>query len=311
MVGAVPVAAALPIEYRSRSTPPNPEQAATDIAAMTEEIVTELVVRGECERRDVLGVGVGCPGPLDLETGSILRTPNLEWDGFPVRDRVSDALALPATLDNDGNCAAYGEWWRGAGKGSEVMIGVTLGTGIGGGLVFGGRVVRGVIGGAGEIGHMTIELAGRRCGCGNEGCLEAYAAGPSIAARAREGIAAGRVSSISDRVDGDLSRVSAETVSAAVLDDDAFAIEVMAETGRMLGAGLAGLVNVLNPDRIVVVGGVARAGESLFAPLRDEIRRRAFANLAQVCAVVPGALGGNAGVIGAAGVFLAQQAGEV
>src|SRR5688500_149486 len=167
-----------------------------DIAAMTKEVVREALEANGGDRRRIVGVGIGCPGPLDLEAGLVLLTPNLGWKDYPIRDRISERLALPATLDNDANCATYGEWWQGAGRGVRHLAGVTLGTGIGGGLIFDGRLLRGASGTAGEFGHTTIDFTGRRCACGNYGCLEAYASGPNIAARAREGIEAGYESAI-------------------------------------------------------------------------------------------------------------------
>ncbi len=237
----------------------------------------------------------------------VISTPNLGWDAYPIRDRIAAAVGLPATLDNDANCATYGEWWQGAARGLSSVVGVTLGTGIGGGLITEGMLVRGASGCAGEIGHMTLDLTGRRCACGNHGCLEAYASGPAIAARAREGLEVGRESVLPELVDGDLERITAATVYEALTHGDAYAREVMAETARILGAGLANLVNLFNPEMIVVVGGVTRAKEHLFGPLRAEVRRRAFPSGVDACRIVPGALPETAGVIGAAGIFVVDS----
>ncbi|MDX1646113.1 MAG: ROK family protein, partial [Longimicrobiales bacterium] len=251
-----------------------------------------------------VGVGIGCPGPLDLEAGVIISTPNLGWDGYPIRDRIAEAVALPASLDNDANCATYGEWWQGAARGLSSVVGVTLGTGIGGGLIVDGRLVRGASGSAGELGHMTLDLTGRRCACGNYGCLEAYASGPNIAARAREGLEAGYPSVLRDLVDGDLDALTAATVYEALTRGDRYAKEVMTETAKILGAGLANLVNLLSPEMIVIVGGVTRANHHLFDPLRSEVRRRAFRSGVDACKIAPGALPDTAGVIGAAGIYV-------
>jgi glucokinase len=184
------------------------------------------------------------------------------------------------------------------------LVGVTLGTGIGGGVVLDGRLIHGASASAGELGHMTIDFHGRRCKCGNYGCLEAYASGPNIAARAREGLEAGAESALTALVGGNLERLTAATVYEAILKGDAYAGEVMLETAKILGAGLANIVNLFNPDMIVIVGGVTRAGDYLFTPLRSEVRRRAFRSAEQACQIVPGALPETAGVIGAAGLFL-------
>jgi len=308
VVGLVPARGGGPEGLRTRATEPHrgADAAVADVARMVEAAIGETLERHGGTRADVVGVGIGCPGPLDLERGIVVETPNLGWDGYPIRDRIARALGLAATLDNDANCATYGEWWMGAGRDADSLIGVTLGTGIGGGLILDGRLVRGASGCAGELGHMTIDLNGRRCACGNYGCLEAYASGPNIAARAREGIEAGYVSSIVDLVDGDLSRITALTVYEARIAGDGYAQEVMLETAKFLGAGIANLVNILNPRRVVLVGGVTRAGEYLLAPLRAEVRRRAFDWAADACDIVLGELPETAGVIGAAGVFVAE-----
>lgn len=308
VVGVVPVEGGAPQGLRSRATEPGrgADAAVADVARMVDAAIEETLALHGGTRADVVGVGIGCPGPLDLDAGVVVETPNLGWDGYPIRDRISDALDLPAALDNDANCATYGEWWMGAGRGVRSLVGLTLGTGIGGGIILDGKLVRGASGSAGEVGHMTIDLHGRRCACGNYGCLEAYASGPNIAARAREGIEVGYRSSIPDLVDGDLSSITALTVYEALVAGDAYAQEVMLETAKFLAAGIANLVNVLNPERVVLVGGVTRAGEHLLGPLRSEVRRRAFDWAARACTIVPGELPETAGVIGAVGMFVSE-----
>lgn len=308
VVGAVPFEGGAPASMRTASTLSHrgADAAVDDVARMANEVIEETIERHGAEREAFVGVGIGCPGPLDLDEGIVITTPNLGWRNYPIRDRISERLGLPATLDNDANCATYGEWWLGAGRGTRWMAGVTIGTGIGGGLILDGKLVRGASGCAGELGHTTIDFTGRRCACGNYGCLEAYASGPNIAARAREGIEAGDRSVLIDLVEGDLSRITAQTVYDALLGGDEHAAAVMLETAKILGAGIANVVNLFNPEVVVVVGGVTRAGDHLFTPLRSEVRRRAFDVAVAACRIVPGELAGAAGVIGAAGVFLAD-----
>jgi glucokinase len=310
VVGTVPVTGGRPAAMRSKFTRPErgADAALDDVVEMANAVVEETLERYGGTRDSVVGVGVGSPGPLDLERGVLLTTPNLGWTNYPLRDRVSELLDLPAAVDNDANCATYGEWWQGAGRGTSTMVGVTLGTGIGGGLILDGKLVHGASGCAGELGHTTINFTGRRCACGNYGCLEAYASGPNIAARAREGIEAGDQSLLVELVDGDLGRITAATVYEALVRGDEYAQAVMLETARILGAGIANVVNTFNPEAVVVVGGVTRAGEHLFTPLRSEVRRRAFDPAVEACRIVPGELGDAAGVIGAAGVFIARAA---
>src|SRR6266853_136077 len=161
----------------------------------------------------------------------------------------------------------------------------------------------------GEIGHMTIDLNGRRCKCGNYGCLEAYASGPAIAARAVEGIKSGADTSLPRYVDGALAKITAQVVYEAAHDGDAFALDVVNDTAKFLGAGVANIVNIFNPHVVVICGGVTLAGDKLFVPLRGEVKRRAFKPAVDVCRVVPGELTGTAGVYGAAAVFVQQLAG--
>ena len=257
----------------------------------------------------VLGVGVGAPGPLDTERGIVLLTPNLGWVDMPLRDLVAMGSGLLAEIDNDANCAVLGEWWKGAARGARHAIGVTIGTGIGGGLILDGQLYHGASDVAGEIGHTTIDIEGRRCNCGNYGCLEAYASGTAIALRAREALEAGEESRLPDYVAGDLDLLTAQTVYDAAHDGDALALEVVRDTARFLGAGLANLINVYNPEAVVLCGGVTRAGDRLFHPLEREIARRAFKPAVQACRVVPGELPGSAGVYGAAKVFLDRHSG--
>ena len=257
-----------------------------------------------------IGIGLGSPGPLDRKTGTVIETPNLGWRNFPLRDLISNSIGLEAELDNDANCATIGEWWMGAGQGVQTLIGVTLGTGIGGRIVRDGRVFHGAADVAGEIGHMTIDSTGRKCKCGNYGCLEAYASGPAIAARAIEGLETGDTSLLPSLVNDDLSRITAETVYEAIVAGDLYAKEVMRETAKFLGAGLANLINILNPGMVVISGGVTRAGEHLFEPLRAQIRRRAFRHAEQSCQIVSTTLEGKAGVIGAAYMFRVERSGN-
>jgi len=253
---------------------------------------------------EIIGVGVGAPGPLDTRRGIIFLTPNLGWVDMPLRQRMADLLDLPATLDNDANCAVLGEWWRGAARGSQHAIGFTIGTGIGGGIIVDGRLYHGASDCAGEFGHMTIESAGRRCNCGNYGCLEAYASGPAIALRAIEAIQSGAESRLLEYAGGEAAGVTAQTVYQAAQDGDPLALEVVRDTARYLGTGIANLVNVFNPEVVVICGGVTLAGERLFAPLRQEVTRRAFRPAVQACRIVPGELTGSAGVYGAVASFL-------
>jgi glucokinase len=290
------------------SEPTLPEQGSDAVVARIVKLARASLeaTRG----KTIAGVGIGSPGPLDTARGLVLLTPNLGWTNFPLRDRITEALGLPATLDNDANCAIFGEWWRGAARGAEHVVGLTIGTGIGGGIVLNGQIYHGASDIAGEIGHMTIDSTGRRCKCGNYGCLEAYASGPAIAARAVEGVEAGADTSLPDYVKGDLKQITAQVVYEAAHDGDEYAREVVHDTAKVLGAGVANIINIFNPQVVVICGGVTLAGDQLFVPLRSEVKRRAFKPAANACRIVPGELSGTAGVYGAAAVFMRRTWGK-
>lgn len=281
------------------------------VVKMIQDAVGDARREADIPEDGLIGLGLGSPGPLDRAAGTVIETPNLGWRNFPLRDLIANAVALDAVLDNDANCAALGEWWMGAARDVDSMVGVTVGTGIGGGIVLNGAVYHGVSDVAGEIGHMTIDSTGRRCNCGNYGCLEAYASGPAIAARAVEGLQAEVASVLPAMVDGDLVRISAETVYDAIVAGDAYAAEVMRDTAKFLGTGVANLINVLNPEMVVISGGVTRAGDHLFEPLRAEVRRRAFRPASERCRILPSELGDMAGVIGAAATYRVQRCGGI
>ena len=292
-----------------RSEPTRPDQGADAvvdrIVRMIDTVIAETIAHSGAKRDDVIGVGVGAPGPLDRERGIVVTTPNLGWTNFPLRDVIAERVRLPVRIDNDANCATLGEWWMGAARGANNVIGMTIGTGIGGGVILGGRLYHGSSDVAGEIGHATIDITGRRCKCGNYGCLEAYASGPSIADRAREALS-GDDCLMVKMAGGDPAKITAATVYEAAKKGDDVAIEVVRETSRFLGAGVANLLNIFNPDVVVICGGVTQAGDTLFAPLRREVRKRAFKPAVDACQIVPGVLAA-AGVVGAVAAFKQQD----
>ncbi|HJQ20100.1 MAG TPA: ROK family protein [Gemmatimonadaceae bacterium] len=282
------------------------------IVGLLEGVILDTINETGCSRKDVVGIGVGAPGPLDREKGIVVVAPNLGWHNFPLRDRIQSRLGIPSTLDNDANCATLGEWWLGAAKGGRYVVGMTIGTGIGGGLVMNGELYHGASDVAGEIGHTTIDMNGRHCKCGNYGCLEAYASGPAIATRAREALVREDAASLlPSLVDGQLERITASTVYEAAKRGDALSNEIVRDTARYLGAGIATLLNVINPDVVVLAGGVTAAGDALFVPLRAEVRRRAFQPAVDACRIVAGTLPGTAGIVGAVAAFKTKQFGRI
>jgi glucokinase len=313
VVGAMPLDGTREYGVRSEQTHSElgPDSVIERIGRMIDEVIATTEMETGAARRDFIGVGIGAPGPLDREHGIVIVTPNLGWRDFPLRDRVSARVKLPATLDNDANCATVGEWWRGAAVGARNVVGMTIGTGIGGGLILEGKLYHGSSDVAGEVGHTTIDPTGRRCKCGNYGCLEAYASGPAIAQRATEALAGGEASLLRQLIQDDMSRMTARIVYDAATLGDPLAVEVVRETARFLGTGVANLLNIFNPDVVVLAGGVAAAGDALFEPLRAEVRRRAFRPAVEACRIVGGTLAGTAGVVGAVATFMMQTLGGI
>ncbi len=253
---------------------------------------------------EILGIGIGSPGVVDTDAGVVHLAPNLHdasgqpWRDVPIVDLVRKALGSSAPrailLENDVNAMVLAESRYGAGRGASILVGVTLGTGVGGGIVVDGAVHRGASGTAGEIGHVTVVADGPRCGCGNDGCLEALVGTRGIERRARAAMAAGRETSLRD----DLTPLR---IARAAEAGDPLAGELFEETGRYVGVVLAGVANLLNPDMVVIGGGVAAAGEDLlFTHIRDEVRRRAIDTAADAMRIAPAQLGNDAGLIGCA-----------
>lgn len=272
--------------------------------AIVERIVRQVEnLASESGGLPIAAVGVGCGGPLDPDSGVILSPPNLPgWDRYPLGDMLADALKAPVYVDNDANVAALGEYHFGAGVGSKVFLYVTVSTGIGGGIVIGGRLLHGVGAGAGEIGHQTVISGGPICNCGNRGCLEALASGTAIARRMRAlMVQTGRRSLRGT----DAESVTAEDVVRAVEGGDPLALDIWRDTVEYLGIGLANAITILAPEVLAIGGGVARAGDLLFGPLREVIKQRVFQVPVSRVSIVPARLGDDVGVVGA--ITLALQ----
>ncbi len=256
---------------------------------------------------DVLAIGVGAAGLVDVAEGVLRFAPNLAWRELSIAARMREALGLPCQLDNDATVAAYGEFRFGAGRGYRHLLLVAVGTGIGGGIVSDGRLFRGAHGFAAEIGHIVVDPQGPPCGCGNRGCWEQVAAGRAIdragraAARSRPG------SLLAEMAGGDPERVDGRIVSQAASAGDGAALAILAEVGRSLGVGIAGLVNVLDPQIVVVGGGAIHAGEHLLEPARASFTAavEGFEHRPHV-PIVAAQLGNDAGAVGAATLALEE-----
>jgi glucokinase len=225
---------------------------------------------------------------------------------MPLRDLLASRVPLrPVVVDNDGNCAAIGETWVGAAVGCRHVVCLTLGTGVGGGLVLDGRVYRGAHGVGAEVGHLVVAADGEPCSCGGRGCLEAYASGTAVARMARSRLTNDTATASTLRELGS-NVLRAEDVTEAAAAGDTLAREILAEAGRMLGCGLTSLVHLLEPELVIVSGGLAEAGDLILAPARAELRRRAFPASVRHVKVLPAKLGNDAGLVGAAALVLAK-----
>ncbi len=261
-------------------------------------------------RPDVTAVGLGIPCTIDRERGVAVQAVNLQLADVPIRDLMSEGLGLPVSLDNDVNAAILAEHRFGAARGAENAVMLTIGTGIGGGLVIGGEVYRGSSGAAAELGHVVIEADGPRCqgNCPNRGCVEVYASGTAIA---REGLAAAEKApdSALGRVLADGATLDGREVTDAAAAGDPIAVAVLEKVGRSLGVALASFANVFDPDVIVIGGGAMRAGDLLLDPARAELAARALAPMSST-PVVAAALGPEAGMIGAATMAMLDLDGD-
>ena len=257
----------------------------------------------------VRAVGIGAAGMVDFKSGTLRYAPNLAWRELPVVERFSVAIGLPCLLDNDANVAAWGEYRFGAGVGSTDMLLVTVGTGIGGGIVAGGKMFRGAHGFAGEIGHIIVEPEGPLCGCGNRGCWEQVAAGRAIDRLARESVAERPDSLIARRAGGAPEQANGVIVTEAAKEGDDVAKQILATVGRRLGEGIAGLVNVLDSDLVVIGGGAIAAGDHLLEPARAAFTEAVEApEHRPVVPIVAAKLGNDAGAVGAAAMALEELA---
>ncbi len=280
-------------------------------AAVVEAIAgtVDAVLQGTAVHRpQPTGIGVGSPGPLDPRAGIVLEPPNLPgWHDVPLARMLSDRLGMITHIEHDANAAALAEWWIGAGRGIRDLVYVTISTGIGGGIILGDVLLQGHSGTAGEIGHTTIDVDGPRCGCGRPGHLEAMASGPAIARMAAEASGTGQRTVVLAMAGGDPSRITAEMVEEAARQGDVVARAVLARAGFYIGVGVANLLNLLNPRRVIIGGGVSKAGELLFGSIRRTVSELAFEHPARDAEIVPAALGDDVGAIGAAAVVFARS----
>jgi len=252
-------------------------------------------------------ISVAAAGAINTEEGIVTLSPRLPgWHDIPLRGIVTERYGVRTFLVNDANAAALGEHCFGVGKGVGNLIYLTVSTGIGGGIIIDNKLYSGQCGSAGEIGHMTIDVNGPRCNCGNTGCLEMLASGTAVAREAIRRIGCGEKSALTGMMGGKIEDITAKEVSVAAQSGDSLALEVISQAATYLGIGLVNLVNIFNPEMIIIGGGLSKMGDLLLEPVRRVVAERAFPLSAQAVRIVPAQLGDDAGVFGAA-VFAWQQ----
>ena len=253
------------------------------------------------------GISIAAAGVIDMEKGIITSSPSLPgWCDIPLRSIIGEKYKVSTFLVNDANAAALAEHHFGAGKGANNLVYLTVSTGIGGGIIINGRLYFGSSGSAGEIGHTTIDVNGPRCSCGNIGCLETLASGTAVAKETIRRISKGEKSSLIEMVEGKTENITAETVGVAAQGGDSLTLEVISKAATYLGVGIVNLVNIFNPEIVIIGGGLAKMGDLLLDSVRQAVRERAFQLSAQAVRIVPAQLGDDAGVFGAA-IFAFQQ----
>lgn len=303
-LGGINVAAAVVDEkgvILSRGKLSTPRTGAEAVAAAMAEAARQAVEGGGCTLADIAAVGIGAPGVIDPKLGVVEYWSNLDFHQVPLAAMLSERLGRPVFLENDANAAALGEYAAGAGKGSDSMVAITLGTGVGGGAVLGGRLYTGFNYAGLEVGHFVIEYNGRLCTCGRRGCFETYASATAIIKRARERMEGARDSLLWKLADGALDKVEARTVFDAADRGDLLARELVEEYQSYLACGITSLINIFQPEIFCVGGGVAGAGEALLGPVRAIVEREDYARDCKKRTVLTLArLGNDAGIIGAA-----------
>jgi glucokinase len=284
------------------ATPSLAREGHNAVIARMGALIEKTIASSGLSKAEIGAIGIGVPGVLDLERGLTLFLPNLPgtWPNIPLRDTIAEHTGLPVALLNDVRSITFGEWKFGAGQGVDTMACFAVGTGVGGGLVINNQLHLGISGTAGELGHQTIDFNGPICGCGNRGCLEAFASGPAIAAMGMKAVVQGLTTIIGELVDFDLNKITPDTIAQAAAQGDEIAQIILQEAGFYIGVAAANVCVSIGPRKIVIAGGVSQIGEPILEPIRRTIRERVTVMPVEQVEVVQAQLGDDAGVIGSA-----------
>ena len=287
---------------KSRSTPTLAQEGDEAVMKRMAGLIELVIDDCDCNRKEIKGVGVSAPGLLDLDNGLVLFLTNLHghWPNVPLQKTLSDYLNLPVSILNDVRAITLGEFTFGAGRGAKNMACFAIGTGIGGGVIVNGDLVLGIHGQAGELGHLTIDFNGPLCGCGNNGCLETFASAPAIANMGIKAVQQGQATLIGEMANFDLNRITPKLIADAALQGDEIACRIWGDAGHYIGTGIANILVTLAPNKVVISGGVAAAGDLLINPIRKTVKERVFLIPTEEVEIVLGELGNQAGILGMA-----------
>lgn len=302
------------ILYRTRTPMVCNDGAARGLASVSSTIdsVSEQLSHSDGPMRLIHGIGICCPGPLNPKTGVVLNPPNLPcWRSFPLAGEIAHIYRVRVKVENDANAAALAETLWGAARGYNNVFYATIGTGIGTGIVIDGNLYHGRTGAAGEGGHLSIDYRGPRCGCGKLGCIEALASGPAIARRAQSKLADGRSSSLLELAAGSIENVNSDLVGKACADGDPLAKDVIDETIQLLAVWLGNVIDLLEPDVIVIGGGVASMLKPYFAEITDRLSGCCVNQLCTEIPLLPASYGEDAGIAGAAALCFQAERSQI
>ncbi len=292
------------LESSSNPVPQNINNA--ELLDLMSDCISKLLNKTSINQDKIIGIGVGMHGIVDVSRGLSLFAPILQLRDIPIKEHLESKFNMLVKVENDVRAMALGELWFGAGKGATSIVAINVGRGLGAGVLHEGKLFHGEHSIAGEIGHMTIDIGGPKCSCGNYGCLQALASGPYIAERAAKEIAIGNDSLIKELVQGDLDKITGEVIFQAAQKGDSLAVKILDQTGVYLGVGITNLIHTLNPDRIIIGGGVSKAGDFIMKSLRETISQRVLTSKAKETEIQLSKLGDNATLIGATALLLTE-----
>ncbi|WP_082236070.1 ROK family transcriptional regulator [Halobacillus massiliensis] len=285
---------------------PIPEPTSNNELLELMKATVQNLISSQIEQDKIIGIGIGMHGVVDVEEGVSLFAPNLQLRDIFIKDFLEKEFGILVKVENDARAMALGEIWFGNGNEAENIVSVNLGRGIGAGIIINGKLFHGENSIAGEIGHMTIDIRGPKCSCGNYGCLQTLSSGPAIAEKAAREIAIGKQSMLQDMVDNNLEEIGGSLIHKAAKNGDQLSIDILKEAGVFLGIGLTNLIHILNPKKIIISGGVSQAGEFLLDSVKKTIQSRGLTKSAKNTEVLISQLGSHATALGAVSLILVE-----